>query len=183
MSDPAPSDATLRFSNLNQQSGHDVLLEPDAADRAAIAEELGIVAVRKLRFAGLVRPEGSRDWRLEAVLGATVVQTCVVTLDPVTTRIDEPVLRRYLTQVPDPEPGEVEMPEDDSVEPLPATLDLRAVMIEALSLALPPYPRADGVEPVDLAVTEPGKTPLTDDDVKPFAGLSALRDKLGDGSV
>ena len=70
------------------------------------------------------------------------------------------------------------MPEDDSVEHLPATLDLRDVMIEALSLALPAYPRAAGVAPLEIAITEPGKAPLTDDDVKPFAGLSALRDKL-----
>ncbi len=72
------------------------------------------------------------------------------------------------------------MPEDDSAEPLPVTIDLGEVMAEALALELPPWPRAEGVEPVEMSVTEPGKTPMTDDDAKPFAGLKALRDKLSD---
>ncbi len=80
-----------------------------------------------------------RDWRLEAKLGATVVQPCVVTAEPVTTRIDDPVTRRYLAQMPEPQGDEVEMPEDDSAEPLPDVLDLSAVMAEALALALPLY--------------------------------------------
>ena len=36
------------------------------------------------------------------------------------------------------------MPEDDTIEKLGREIDLAAVMIEALSLALPLYPRADG---------------------------------------
>jgi hypothetical protein len=51
-------------------------------------------------------------------------------------------------------------------------------MIEALSLALPPFPRAADAEPVDITVTEPGAAPLDADAVKPFAGLAGLRDKL-----
>ena len=51
-------------------------------------------------------------------------------------------------------------------------------MEEALVLALPDWPRAEGVEPVDLTVTEPGVTPMTDDDAKPFAGLKSLRDRM-----
>ena len=168
----------VRFAEINQTDGTDLLIEPDAAARRTIAEALALDGLRKLRFEVAIRPEGTRDWRLEAKLGATVVQPCVVTLEPVTTRIDERVLRRYLSDLPAPEPGEVEMPEDDSAEPLPATLDLSDVMIEALSLALPAYPRAPGVPPLEVAVTEPGQTPLTDADVKPFAGLSALRDRL-----
>jgi hypothetical protein len=44
--------------------------------------------VRKLRFIGTLEPEGAQDWRLTADLGATVVQPCVVTLAPVTTRLE-----------------------------------------------------------------------------------------------
>lgn len=152
-------------------------IAPEAEGRAAVAEELGIPGVRKLRFAGRLVPEGRRDWRLEAELGATVVQDCVVTLEPVTTRIDEAVLRRYLADLPEPEPGESEVPEDD-VEPLPQALDLGEVMVEALALALPPYPRAPGVELGEVVATEPGAEPLTEERAKPFAGLKdALRPK------
>lgn len=170
----------VRLTGLSTRSDTPFELTPDAAGRRGVADALGIVAVRKLRLDGRLIPEGRADWRLEATLGATVVQDCVVTLDPVTTRIDEEVLRRYLADLPMPEPGEIEMPEDDTVEALPATLDLAEVMIEALALALPPYPRVTGAAPGDTVVTEPGKVPLTDEGMRPFAGLRDLRDKLTD---
>ncbi len=157
---------------------HTFDIRPEAEARSELASDLGIQGIRKLAFAGEIAPEGDRDLKLTAKLGATVVQDCVVTGDPVTTRIDEDVIRRFLAEMDLPEGDEVEMPEDDTAEPLPETLDLAAIMAEALALALPPWPRADGVAPVDLTITEPGKSPMTDDDVKPFAGLRALKEKL-----
>ena len=53
-------------------------------------------------------------------------------------------------------------------------------MLEALSLALPPWPRAEGVDPIEVAVTEPGKDVMTDEDTKPFAALKSLRGKRGE---
>ena len=81
----------------------------------------------------------------------------------------------------DQESHEFEMPEDETVEQLPDVIDLAAVMTEALSLALPLYPRADGVEASEMVFTEPGKTALRDEDVKPFSGLSDLKEKLEKG--
>jgi hypothetical protein len=52
-------------------------------------------------------------------------------------------------------------------------------MIEALALALPPYPRSDSAEVAEFTVTEPGKTPMTQADLRPFAGLAALKGTLG----
>jgi uncharacterized metal-binding protein YceD (DUF177 family) len=156
-------------------------LEPDADARRAAAARLGIDAVRKLRFEGTLAPEGTRDWRLEARLGATVVQPCVVTLAPVTTRIDTVVLRAYLADFVEPEEDEAEMPEDETQEPLPDRLDLADVMLEALALALPDYPRAEGAELGGAAFAEPGVKPITDEDARPLAGLAALRDLLREG--
>ncbi len=51
-------------------------------------------------------------------------------------------------------------------------------MFEALTLALPLYPRADGADLGEPVFTEPGKRPLTDEDARPFAGLKDLRDRL-----
>lgn len=172
----------IRVADLNAKAGRDFLIEPDAQWRARIAEELSILSLRKLRFEGRITAEGSHDWRLDAHLGATVAQECVVTLDPVTTRIEEEVTRRYLSDISEPEAGEVEMPEDDTVEALPREIDLAAVMIEALSLALPPFPRKAEAELGEVVVTEPGAAPLRDADLKPFAGLEALRDKLSGDS-
>ena len=168
----------IRMSDLKHRQPTKVTLEPDANGRLAVAQELDILAVKKLRLTGTLSPLGRRDWQLDAVLGATVVQACIITLAPVTTRIEEPVIRRYLADIDQPGPGEVEMPDDDTLEPLPIDLDLGAVMIEALALALPPYPRAPGAEIGELTVTEPGALPLSSAEAKPFAGLARLRDSL-----
>src|SRR3712207_2008905 len=101
----------IRLSEGNQRQAIPFALTPEAEGRAAVAADLGIPAVRKLRFEGRLVPEGRHDWRLEADLGATVVQECVVTLAPVTTRIDERIQRRYMADLPEPEMGEAEMPE------------------------------------------------------------------------
>ncbi|MCR9151701.1 MAG: DUF177 domain-containing protein [Rhodobacteraceae bacterium] len=154
-------------------------LAPGPDDLAALADELGLIALRKLRFRGELRPDGRRDWRLEATLGATVVQPCVVTLEPVTTRIDEAVTRRYLAGMEMPVGEETEMPEDDSAEPLPEVVDIGAVMAEALALALPLYPRAAAAE-APMRAAPPGAAPLTDEALRPFAGLDRLLDRARD---
>ncbi|MBI1217837.1 MAG: DUF177 domain-containing protein [Rhodobacteraceae bacterium] len=151
---------------------------PEAAALAALAPLVGAESLRNVRLEGEFRPAGRHDVLLEARLRATAVQPCVVTLAPVTTKIDAPVLRRYLAEMPEPEGDEVEMPEDDSIEPLPAVIDLADVLAEALALALPLYPRADGAELGAVGATAPGAKPLSDEKVRPFAGLGALRDRL-----
>ncbi len=169
----------VRLSDLSQRRDTEFLLTPTEPERAAIAAELRILGLRKLRFSARLTPEDRRGWRLDAMLGATVVQSCVATLEPVTTRIDEGVTRRYLADLETPEASEVEMPEDDTIEALPASLDIAAVMIEALALALPDYPRAEGAGSAEMSVSEPGVEPLTDEALRPFAGLAALRDRIG----
>ncbi|MBB97714.1 MAG: hypothetical protein CML68_24335 [Rhodobacteraceae bacterium] len=171
----AGSGDSLRVADLNQASATAFSLQPDAPALKAIATELGLDGLRKLRFTGQVAAEGKRDWLLTGHLGATVVQPCVVTLQPVTTRIETDVRRLFLARFDQPEGDEVEMPEDDDQEPLGREIDLGAVMIESLSLALPLYPRADTAELGDAVFTEPGKQAMTDDDTKPFAGLAALK--------
>ncbi len=168
----------LQLSRLNRASDTDFALDPDAGARAKIAQDLGIRSVRKLRLHGRLRAEERYDWQLNAKLGATVVQECVVTLEPVTTRIDVDVTRSYRTDLPEPEGDDWEMPEDDTVEDLPQHLNLTNLMVEALALALPDYPRAPGVELGEAVFTAPGVAPMTDEDAKPLAGLAALRDKL-----
>ena len=173
----------LRVASLRQSAASPVRLAPGPEARAALAAELGAVSVRKLRFEGILKPRGKAGWRLEATLGATVVQSCIVTLDPVTTRIDVDVVRNFVPedQFEEPEPGsEVEVPEADTTEPLGDEIDLQAVMTEALSLAMPTYPRKPGVDLGAAQFTEEGVTPLQDEDTKPFAGLAALREKMQD---
>ncbi|MEX0339778.1 MAG: DUF177 domain-containing protein [Arenibacterium sp.] len=170
----------FRVADLDHNAPTPFDLKPDAATCASLAETLGINGVRKLRFSGQITAQGRRDWRLDGQLGATVVQPCVVTLDPVTTRIDVAVTRSYLAGYIAPEEAEAEMPEDDTLEALGEVIDPAAVMAEALALALPDYPRKKDVELGDAVFTEAGAAPISDEDVKPFAGLAALRDKMRD---
>lgn len=179
--DPIPYSRPFRVADLAARKATRFDLQPDADACKRIAVALGLVSLGKLRFKGEIRPQGGHDWLLEAVLGATVTQACVVTLGPVTTRIEETITRRYLTDMPEPEGEEIEMPEDDSAEPLKDIIDPGVVMTEALSLSLPLYPRAEGAELSQTRFTEPGAEPLSDEAAKPFAGLAELLKKDEDG--
>lgn len=170
--DPTP--LRLRTAALSHRKTTRFRWQPDAAARAALAGVLGLQAIRYLEFLGEIRPEGREDFRLEGQLVADVVQSCGITLAPVPAQIRESVLRRYLAEFTAPEGDEVEMPEDDSSEPLPATLDLPEVAAEALALALPPYPRAAGVSLGEAVFAPEGVAPLRDRDLHPFAGLAGL---------
>lgn len=168
----------LRLAEMPTRKSTPILYIPNAAAMAALAQEMGITALRKMRLEGTLQPVGNSDWRLDARLGATVVQPCVVSLVPVTTRIEEPVARQYISGWRFADESETEMDGDDVSEPLPATLDLAEIAAQTLALVVPPFPRADGATLEQANFAQPGTTPLTDEDVKPFAGLAALKAKL-----
>ncbi len=180
-SEDLPVSLPFRVSALPSRKPTHFAIKPNAATQALVAALLGISEVRGFSFKGEIRAAGRHDFVLEARLVATVVQPCSITLAPVTTAIDEPVTRRYLAEYAAPEGDEVEMPEDDTSEQLPEVIDAGAVAVEALALALPLYPRAPGAELGELAVAPPGAAPLRNEDLRPFAGLSALKDKLTGG--
>lgn len=177
----SPRPKPIRLSELTNAHPTTFEITPDEAAMEGLLAPLDLLGLRKLRFSGTLSPLGKRDWQLDAKLGATVVQPCVVTLEPVSTRIDTSVVRRYLTNFTMPDEGEAEMPEDDSAEPMPVALDLWDVMVEALSIALPDFPRAEGADLGEAVYTEPGAEPLTQERVKPFAGLADLKKKMEGG--
>jgi hypothetical protein len=105
---------------------------------------------------------------------ARVGQTCVVTLDPIVSDLDEPIdlvfaprLDGAMKDDADRKPGGEEPP-----EPLiEGKVDLGAIATEFLLLGVDPYPRKAGAE---FAAVK-----TTDDSVKPFAALEALKKRLG----
>lgn len=178
--DPHPWLAPIPVARLERAASTEIALEPAAPARAALASELGILGIRKLNLRGTFSPAGRQDWTFSGTLGATVVQSCVVTLAPVTTRLDEPVRRYFTAAIVQPAPGsETEMPEDETVEPLGDSVDPGQIMAEALALALPQYPRAAGAELEQTVFAQRGVDPMSDAEARPFAGLSGLRDRLG----
>ncbi|MEM9524239.1 MAG: DUF177 domain-containing protein [Pseudomonadota bacterium] len=175
---PLPMKRVIRFAKLptTRPTGFD--MTPGATELTQLAHELGLIDLCGLSFTGSLRPAGHADWRLTARLVATARQACVVTLAAVATRVDETITRHYVARYAPSEGSEVEMPDDDGIEPLPETLDLAEVMAEALILALPLYPRKKGAELTKSQFTAPGRQPMTDAQAKPFASLAVLRDRL-----
>ncbi len=154
-------------------------LVPDATFCAEIAAFLDLLGLRKLRFEGTLRPIGETDWLLEATLGATVTQPCIITAKPVVTRIQTPIRRRLLADPPQPNPDEdTQFDGDDEWDPLESQIDLGAIMTESLALHLPEFPRLPGATLGDSAISVPESAENADQPVKPFASLAALRDKL-----
>ncbi len=180
MTDPAPSRPTrFRTGGLSPRKPTRFAYEADGGALAAFAADLGLLALRSLRLTGEILPSGRNELVLTAQLVAEADQPCVVTLTPVRARINEQIRRRYVADLTPPEGDEVEMPEDDSVEPMPEMIDLAVIAAEALALALPLYPRAPGAELGQTVTAAEGVAPLTDADLKPFAGLAALTRKPG----
>ncbi|MEM9434511.1 MAG: DUF177 domain-containing protein [Pseudomonadota bacterium] len=171
-------DMVFQTRQLQPARRYQIRYVPDAAELAKMARQLDVLNLKKLRFEGVLKADGKTDWRFDGQLGVTFFQPCVVTLDAVTTRIEESVTRRFLFDWEDPEESEFEMPDDDSSEPLGDQIDLHETLLEVLTLARPTYPRADGVELGEMVYTQPGTAAMTDTDAKPFAGLAALKDKL-----
>jgi uncharacterized metal-binding protein YceD (DUF177 family) len=151
---------------------------PDAEARAALAAELGLLALPALLFAGEIAPAGRDEMVLTGKLDARADQACIVSLAPVRANLSEAVRRRFVADLTLPDGDEQEMPEDDTVEPMPEIIDIAEIAAEALMLALPLYPRASGAELGQLVHAADGVTPLADSDLKPFAGLAGLAGKL-----
>ncbi len=177
MSDHTPYSHPFRRAALAQRKPTRFDLAPGAAERAAIATDLGLLDLPAVRLRGEIRPVGRSDFVLEADLEAQVVQACIVTLAPVPGLVKERVVRRYLADWQAPEGEEAEMPEDDTTEPLPEVIDAGAVLTEALALALPLYPRAEGAVFEGFVKGAEGSDALTDEKIKPFSGLADLLKK------
>jgi uncharacterized metal-binding protein YceD (DUF177 family) len=179
MSQTEPSRHALRVADLPQRAITPFDIALDKQETEELRRFIALDGLRKVRLTGTLAPLAKRDWRLEAKLGATVVQPCVATLEPVTTRIDTNVTREFLKDFEQIDQPEAEIPDDDSSEALGSHIDLWHVLAEALSLAVPLYPRAGtSADPVEIRITEPGKAAMTDEQAKPFAGLAALKSQL-----
>lgn len=147
---------------------------PSAEEAEALRALLGLIGLRKLRFVGEIVPLRRDEWEVRGSLGASITQECVVTLEPVRSRVETDVLVRFVP----PDKIESAMEErdfDETQEPLGDSIDLGLIATEALALALPPYPRkADAALNLPETVDEEN-----DEKPNPFAALAGLKDKLG----
>ncbi len=111
MTDPAtPRPTRFRTGGLSPRKPTRFRYTPDAGDRAALAADLGLLALHRLDLTGEIRPTGRDELVLEATLTAAVDQACSITLAPVPAKLSETIRRRYVAGLDLPEGDEVEMP-------------------------------------------------------------------------
>ena len=173
-----PISYPVSLSDLPAEKNVQEQIVPGTQDLRHLASFLEIIAVSKLRFDATLRMQRDGSVALSGHLGASVTQPCVVSLVPVKSRIEEPVERLYMPRLPDVDEDHQMGDDEDIVELLSDPIDLGAVLVEHLALALPSFPRAENATLAARQFTEPGQKPMSDDDVKPFAGLAELRDQL-----
>lgn len=150
-----------------------VAVSADAAERGALAQRFGLVAVEQLEASFAIRREAAGITARGRVI-ATVTQACAVTEEPLTQAIDEPVSLLFV------EPGqdggdEVELAADalDTVEIAGGGIDLGEAAAETMALALDPYPRSPKAA---AALKEAGV--VSEEEAGPFGALAGLKQAL-----
>jgi uncharacterized metal-binding protein YceD (DUF177 family) len=158
----------------------------DATERQALADRFGLVAVRSLRGRGrLGRGSEPGELVLRGWLEADVVQTCVISLEPVPVRMRQQIERRYRLiaagaagQNHHQPYGMEELADEEEVEPvIGGAIDLGEAFAEELGLALDPYPRVPGAALEEDALTPHGSMGAEHGASTPFAALRQFQEK------
>jgi len=148
-------------------------LEPDTAERAKIAEALGLEGLPSLKARLTLKP-----WmdgvEITGRFDAVVEQLCAVSLDPFEQPLSGEIGLRAVPegspQAPEPSGGEVDY---DPEAPDPPdvlhgeAIDVAAYVIEHLALEIDPFARKPGIE---FEYSPP------DEEESPFAVLKKLQD-------
>lgn len=148
-------------------------IEANVAERARLAERLGLAELNRLVADVELRRRGGGRIELAGELEAELVQLCVVTLEPVPASIRESFATAFM-ELPEgvEEAAESVISLDQTEPPEPirdGSLDLGEAVVQQLAVAIDPYPRAPG------AVADwPGKESEGQAESagrRPFAGL------------
>ena len=161
--------------------GRIVTLDPSADEREAVARRLGLVALNRFEGELKLHPEIGRQISLRGPIRAEIVQSCVVTGDPLTTEVAFDVDLIFAEDA-DPMAG-LNMTEEDVLtdpeieEPDPIVdgkIDVGEAAVEELALNITPYPRTPGAVFEGLDTDEDGSNQREN----PFAVLSSLKNKM-----
>ncbi|HQZ11484.1 MAG TPA: DUF177 domain-containing protein [Devosia sp.] len=169
-------DASIRIDSM-PVDGRDVRLVADEEDRAQLAAQLDLTSIKRLevalhavKFRGGIRVTGRLD--------AAVEQPSVVSFVPVRQVISEPIDRVFLPGGEKLYAGEagaeifVDLDGDDVPDHFEGNeADLTDLVVETLSLAIDPYPRAEGESLEDLGIAGAAD----DAPESPFAALRRLK--------
>jgi uncharacterized metal-binding protein YceD (DUF177 family) len=159
----------LRLNEIGD--GTRLTLVADEQERKAVARRLALPSIERLE-AHVTLSRTGEVVRAEGRLLAALDQSCVVTRDPVSTRIDEPFLIQFIPEPSAAPDEEVELGEADcdTVFHDGSVIDLGTAIADTLALSVDPYPRSAGA---DAALKEAGV--LSPEQASPFAVLAALK--------
>ena len=169
----APEFARPERIDMIGEGARTITIAADPAERAALAARFGLIEVADLHAEFTVnRDPGGIVARGRVI--ARVVQRCVVTAEPISTPIDEPVALRFVADE-SALGDEIELTADalDIIPYADGVIDLGEAAAETMALALDPFPRGPNAESV---LREAGV--LREGEVGPFSGLAALKAKL-----
>ena len=152
-------------------------IEASAEERQALAKRFSLMVLDSLRARIAVAPAAAGSLiRVSGQFEADVVQACVVSLEPVRSRISEAFEQLYsLSEVVAAE-LEVEVGPDDEDPPEPVGpegIDIGELVAQQLAVAIDPYPRAEGASLE--AQREAGLTGEAGAAEGPFAALASLK--------
>ncbi len=154
-------------------------IEADADERAALARRFGLLALDSLTAKVGLTPADGGLVRVHGALAAEVTQACVVTLEPVTARVEASFERLYGAGAPEEAAGLItEADTEEPPEPFTdGAVDVGEAVAEQLALELDPFPRAleaafDGFSNGSRSVGDDGTG-----DAGPFAVLARLKEK------
>jgi len=180
---PVPFRRPMATSRLRRDAETQFRVAAEPNELVALARYLDVDRLDRVSLAGFIAPAAGGGWRVRGRLVARVVQSCVVTLEPVESRIETDIERLYMPAESLPAEHEVEIlpDEEDVPDPFTDTIDPAGLAAESLLLLIDPYPRADGAELGRQSFAAPGVTPLSDEDTHPFASLGALKRRPAGG--
>jgi uncharacterized metal-binding protein YceD (DUF177 family) len=151
-------------------------LTANADERAALSQRLGLVALDRFEVDANLSREVAGGIRLAARIEADLVQECVVTLDPVPSRLDESFVLIYRRR-PLAQSEIIDLGEED-IEPLEGdSIDIGEAAAQQLSLALDPFPRAPTAQLPEAGVPDPATEREMPPPTHPFAALARLAKK------
>src|ERR1700686_3608926 len=172
---PDPWSVPLAVAQIPEHGLHREI-EADPVAREAMAEVAGLREILSVHAALDVTPKSGGRVHVGGHVRARIGQTCVLTLDPIESEIDEPIDLIFAPpeQIPElsdlvDEAAERDEEIPDPPEPIEnGIIDLGRVATDALYLAVDPYPRKPD------AVFEP-LVEAADPEDHPFAALKALK--------
>lgn len=121
--------------------------EATQQEREAVARVLDLLACPRLAVTYVLKPIDQNRFSLRGKLNALVEQTCVVTLEPMTTSIEEDFEATFVPpdEIVTPESGAVDI--DDEMDPEPIVegrITVGRIVFECLASAIDLFPRKPG---------------------------------------